>query len=72
YAMFKGSKNGISYKENFFDKVAFYGWDKTGKYLITGVSDTRERIFSKNKIVSDKLVFIEKCTENVISDKFCW
>jgi len=42
YVMFKGGKNGISYLKEFFHKVAFYGWDKTAKYLITGVSDTKE------------------------------
>ena len=72
YVMFKGDKNGVSYKENFFDKVAFYGWDKTGKYLITGISDTRERKLYKNKIVRGKLKVVDQCTEYAVSDKFCW
>jgi len=72
YVMFKGGKNGILYKEKFFDKVAFYGWDKTGKHLITGVSDTRERKLFKNKIVGDKLKTIDQCIEYAVSDKFCW
>lgn len=57
---------------NFFDKAAFYGWDKTGKYLITGVSDTRERKLYKNKIVRGKLKIVDTCTEYAVSDKFCW
>lgn len=72
YVMFKGSKNGVLYKEKFFDKAAFYGWDKTEKYLITGVSDTRERKLIKNKIIQEKLFPIEKCTEYVVSGKSCW
>ncbi|KAB1231375.1 hypothetical protein [Chryseobacterium viscerum] len=72
YAMFKGGKNGISYKEKFFDKVAFYGWDKTGKYLITGVSDTKERKLYKNTIVGGQLKTVDQCTEYAVSDKFCW
>lgn len=72
YVMFKGGKNGIAYKENFFDKVAFYGWDKTGKYLITGVSDTKERKLYKNTIVGGQLKTIDRCTEYAVSDKFCW
>lgn len=72
YIMFKGGKNGISYKEKFFDKAAFYGWDKTGKYLITGVSDTKERKLYKNKIVGGKLKTIDRCTEYAVSDKLCW
>jgi hypothetical protein len=72
YAMFKGGKNGFSYRENFFDKAAFYGWDKTGKYLITGVSDTKERKLYKNKIVQGKLKTIDECTEYAVSDKLCW
>lgn len=72
YVMFKGGKNGISYKEKFFDKVAFYGWDKTGKYLITGVSDTKERKLYKNKIVGDRLKAVDQCTEYAVSDQLCW
>lgn len=72
YAMFKGGKNGISFEENFFDKAAFYGWDKTGKYLITGVSDTKERKLYKNKIVGGKLKTVDQCTEYAVSDKLCW
>lgn len=50
YTIFKGGKNGFSFEENFFNKAAFYGWDKTGKYLITGLSDTKERKLYKNKV----------------------
>ncbi|WP_153393794.1 hypothetical protein [Chryseobacterium vaccae] len=57
---------------DFFDKAAFYGWDKTGKYLITGVSDTKERKLYKNKIVKGKLKTVDQCTEYAVSDKFCW
>lgn len=57
---------------NFFDKAAFYGWDKTGKYLITGVSDTKERKLYKNKITQGKLKTIDQCTEYAVSDKLCW
>lgn len=72
YAMFKGGKNGISFEKNFFNKAAFYGWDKTEKYLITGVSDTKERKLYKNKIVQGKLKTIDQCTEYAVSDKLCW
>lgn len=72
YTMFKGSKNGILFEENFFNKAAFYGWDKTGKYLITGVSDTRERKLYKNKIIRGKLKTIDKCVEYAVSNKVCW
>jgi hypothetical protein len=72
YDMFKGGKNGISFEENFFDQAAFYGWDKTGKYLITGVSDTKERKLYKNKIVGGKLKTVDECTENATTDKLCW
>lgn len=72
YALFKGSKNGISFEENFFDKTAFYGWDKTGKYVITGVSDTKERKLYKNKIVGGQLKTIDQCTEYAVSDQLCW
>lgn len=57
---------------HFFDKAAFYGWDKTGKYLITGVSDTKERKLYKNKIVGGKLKTVDQCTEYAVSDKLCW
>jgi len=57
---------------DFFDKAAFYGWDKTGKYLITGVSDSRERKLYKNKIVRGKLKTIDQCIEYAVSDKQCW
>ncbi|RKE56064.1 hypothetical protein [Sphingobacterium detergens] len=57
---------------DFFDKAAFYGWDKTGKYLITGVSDSRERKLYKNKIVRGKLKTIDQCVEYAVSDKQCW
>lgn len=56
----------------FFDKPAFFGSDKTGKYLITGVSDSKKRTLYKNKIVKGKLISIDKCTENLMSDKLCW
>lgn len=72
YVIFKGGKNGISFEENFFGKTAFYGWDKTGKYLITGVSDAGERKLYKNQIVGGKLKTIDQCTEHAVSDKFCW
>lgn len=72
YSMFKGGENGISFEENFFGKTAFYGWDKTGKYLITGVSDTRERKLYKNKIIRGKLKTVDKCEEYATSDKYCW
>lgn len=57
---------------DFFDKAAFYGWDKTGKYVITGVSDTKERKLYKNKIVGGKLKTIDQCTEYAVSDQLCW
>ncbi|WP_155859058.1 hypothetical protein [Chryseobacterium oranimense] len=57
---------------DFFDKAAFYGWDKTGKYLITGVSDTKERKLYKNKVVGGQLKAVDQCTEYAVSDKFCW
>lgn len=57
---------------DFFNKAAFYGWDKTGKYLITGVSDTKERKLYKNKIVGGKLKTVDECTENAAADKLCW
>lgn len=72
YAMFKGGKNRISYKAKFFDKAAFYGWGKTGKYLITGVSYTKERKLYKNTIVGGQLKTVDQCTEYAVSDKFCW
>ncbi|SHH05571.1 hypothetical protein SAMN05421866_1967 [Chryseobacterium oranimense] len=72
YVMFKGGKNGISLEENFFNKAAFYGWDKTGKYLITGMSDAGERKLYKNQVVGDKLKRVDQCTEYAVSDKFCW
>lgn len=72
YAMFKGGENGISYKENFFNTVAFYGWDNTGKYLITGINDIREKKLFKNKIAEGKLMIIDQCIEYPESDKFCW
>lgn len=56
----------------FFEKAAFYGWDKTGEYLITGVSDTKERKLYKNKIAGGQLKTIDKCTEYAVSDKLCW
>lgn len=57
---------------DFFNKAAFYGWDKTEKYLITGVSDTKERKLYKNIVVQGKLKTIDQCTEYAVSDKFCW
>ncbi|MDP9962001.1 hypothetical protein [Chryseobacterium lathyri] len=57
---------------DFFNQAAFYGWDKTGKYLITGVSDTKERKLYKNKIVGGNLKTVDQCTEYAVSDKFCW
>ncbi|WP_265132079.1 hypothetical protein [Chryseobacterium oranimense] len=72
YVMFKGGKNGISLEENFFNKAAFYGWDKTGKYLITGMSDAGERKLYKNQVVGGKLKRVDQCTEYAVSDKFCW
>lgn len=72
YVMFKGGKNGISLEENFFDTAAFYGWDKTGKYLITGASDTGGRKLYKNQIVGGRLKRVDQCTEYAVSDKFCW
>ncbi|WP_343611378.1 hypothetical protein [Chryseobacterium oranimense] len=72
YVMFKGGKNGISLEESFFDKAAFYGWDKTGKYLITGMSDAGERKLYKNQVVGGKLKRVDQCTEYAVSDKFCW
>jgi hypothetical protein len=72
YTMFKGGKNGFSFEENFFNKAAFYGWDKTGKYLITGLSDTKERKLYKNKVERGKLKTIDQCIEYAISDKVCW
>lgn len=72
YVMFKGGENGISLEANFFDKAAFYGWDKTGRYLITGVNDTGERKLYKNQIIGGKLKRVDQCTEYVGSAKFCW
>ncbi|WP_454880335.1 hypothetical protein [Sphingobacterium detergens] len=74
YQFYKWSReeNKFIFIPDFFNKSAFYGWDKTGKYLITGVSDTRERKLYKNKIVRGKLKIVEQCTEYAVSDKFCW
>lgn len=72
YVMFKGGKKGISFEKNFFNKAAFYGWDTTGKYLITGVSDTKERKLYKNKIVQGKLKTVDQCKEYAVADKLCW
>jgi hypothetical protein len=74
YQFYKWSKkeNKFIFMPNFFDKAAFYGWDKTGKYLITGVSDTKERKLYKNTIVGGQLKTIDRCTEYAVSDKFCW
>ncbi|SHE67899.1 hypothetical protein SAMN04488522_101896 [Pedobacter caeni] len=62
----------LIFMPDFFDKTAFRGWDKTEKYLITGLSDTRERKLYKNKIVRGKLKVVDECTEYAVSDKFCW
>ncbi|MGK6344223.1 hypothetical protein ACMGDK_18585 [Chryseobacterium sp. DT-3] len=74
YQFYKWSEkeNRFIFMPDFFDKAPFYGWDKTGKYLITGVSDTRERKLYKNKIVGGKLKTVDQCTEYAVSDKFCW
>lgn len=74
YQFYKWSeKEGkLIFVPDFFDKAAFYGWDKTGAYLITGVSDTKERKLYKNKIVKGKLKTVDQCTEYAVSDKLCW
>lgn len=74
YQFYKWSEkeNRLIFMPDFFDKAPFYGWDKTGKYLITGVSDTKERKLFKNKIAGDKLKTIDQCTEYAVSDQLCW
>lgn len=74
YQFYKWSEkeNRFIFIPDFFDKAPFYGWDKTEKYLITGVSDTRERKLYKNTIVQGKLKTVDQCTEYAVSDKFCW
>ncbi|MDR2271224.1 MAG: hypothetical protein LBF27_10000 [Sphingobacterium sp.] len=74
YQFYRWSEREDKFKlmPDFFGKTAFYGWDKTEKYLITGISDTRERKLYKNKIIGVRLKAIEQCTEYAVSDKFCW
>lgn len=72
YKLYLGTKAGICEKNDFFKNRAFFGWDKIGKYIITGISNTRERNLIKNKISKTNLIPIGKCTENAISDKYCW
>lgn len=74
YQFYKWSEkeNRFIFMPDFFDKAPFYGWDKTGKYLITGVSDTKERTLYKNKIVGGQLKTVDQCTEYAVSDKPCW
>lgn len=74
YQFYRWSEREDKFKlmPDFFGKTAFYGWDKTEKYLITGISDTRERKLYKNKIVEGRLEAIEQCTEYAVSNKFCW
>lgn len=74
YQFYKWSQkqNKFIFRPDFFEKAAFFGWDKTGKYLITGISDTRERTLYKNKVVNGKLKVVDQCSEYAVSDKFCW
>ncbi|KMQ63895.1 hypothetical protein ACM40_03745 [Chryseobacterium sp. BLS98] len=67
-----GKESKFIFVPDFFNKAAFYGWDKTGKYLITGVSDTKERKLYKNKVVGGQLKIVDQCTEYAVSDKLCW
>lgn len=65
-------ENRFVFIPDFFKGSAFFGWDQTGKYLITGISDTKERVLYKNKVVEGKLNVVDKCTEYAVSDKQCW
>lgn len=72
YKTFFGAKNSIALKNDFFKNDAFFGWDKTEKFIITGISDTNERRLTKNKIIRNSLVSVEKCTEDTVSEQQCW
>lgn len=72
YEMFKGTKDNIVYKRNFFQNRAFLGWDETKEYLITGVSDTKKRRLYKNRIKHTRLIVIDKCIEYAVSEEYCW
>ncbi|ANH82689.1 hypothetical protein A8C56_18425 [Niabella ginsenosidivorans] len=62
YELYRLNKQtGRFVKADHFFKGAFYGWDQTKKYIITGMSDTQERHLVKNKIFNGALVPVKKC-----------
>lgn len=73
YVLYRMNKrtNRFEKADHFFNG-AFYGWDKTRRYIITGKSDTQERHLVKNKIVSRALVPVKKCTASANRGNSCF
>ncbi|SDD18045.1 hypothetical protein [Niabella drilacis] len=73
YALYRINKKTNRFvKADRFFNGAFFGWDKTRKYIITGVSDTRERRLVKNKIANRMLVPVKKCTVTASAGRVCF